>query len=104
MHFEAPALDCAGPPPTWIHGHNRLSGRRAPTVACPGGGTGAIVHPVAGCFERPHLIEDGDGGDQPGRTGTCALGEHGKAPYVEVQYTSRPPAWGWESAYRCDKR
>ena len=87
--------NCAGPPPMWMHGRNCVSGQPVLDETCPGGSACAIVHPVFRCFQRPPLVEAGDGRGWNGRTGWHALGVPGTALYTDVGCTSRLHPGGW---------
>ena len=76
--------DCAGPPPIWMHGRNRVSGQPALMDPHPDCGAGAIMRPVFRCFLRPRSVYDGNGSTSNGWTGRHALGVTARALYMKV--------------------
>ena len=87
--------DCAGPPPIWMHGRNRVLDQPALDEGHPGGGAGTIMRTILRCSWGPPSVEDGNCSSSNGPPGRHALGVHETAIYMEVRYTSHlsPGVW-----------
>jgi len=93
--------DCAGPPPIWMHGRNRVLDQPALDEGHPGGGAGTIMRTILRCSWGPPSVEDGNGSSSNSPTGRHALVVHGTAIYTEDRCTPHLSPGIWPTSCCC---